>query len=136
MGSTSREQATGSIRWKDREATRLSNGVVELIALTSGGHLAVFRFLEDGALSQNVLWEAPWTTLDAAERRADDLSPIYGPVEVRKFLAGYTGHSLCWITLADHRLSRPRPASACMVRHPTRGGIYRRGRERPSAGGM
>jgi hypothetical protein len=46
-------------------------------------------------LSQNVFWEAPWDTLDSAERRADDLPPIYGPVEVRKFLAGYTGHSLC-----------------------------------------
>ena len=100
MGSTSREQASDagseSIRWKNREATRLTNGVVELVALTSGGHLAVFRFLDqNGRASQNVFWEAPWVTLDPGERPADDLPPIYGPVEVRKFLAGYTGHSLC-----------------------------------------
>src|ERR1700678_986229 len=96
MGFTSREQVSESIRWKDREATRLSNGVVELIALTCGGHLAVFRFLEeDGPLSQNVFWEAPWATLDSTERSAASLPPIYGAAEARNFLAGYTGHSLC-----------------------------------------
>ena len=96
MGFTSREQISESIRWKDREATRLSNGVVELIVLTCGGHLAVLRFLEqDGRLSQNVYWEAPWATLDSTERSAASLPPIYGPPDARKFLAGYTGHSLC-----------------------------------------
>ncbi len=85
-----------SIRWKDCGATRLTNGVVELIALTGGGHLAEFRFLEqDGRSSQNVLWEAPWVIYGPAKGPAEDLSPIYGPVEVRKFLAGYTGHALC-----------------------------------------
>lgn len=98
MGLTSREQASGSesIRWNSREATRLTNGVIELVALTSGGHLADFRLLEHvGRVSPNTFWEAPWVTSDPGERAADDLPEIYGPVEVRKFLSSYTGHCLC-----------------------------------------
>lgn len=75
-----------SIAWKGREATRLSNGVVELTALTSGGHLAEFRFLEqNGSPSQNVFWEAPWMTSASTENRAEELSQT----------AGFTGHGLC-----------------------------------------
>ena len=91
MGSTSQP-----ILWKNREATRLTNGVVELVALTSGGHLAEFRFLEhNGGASPNTFWEAPWPTFDPGERAGDDLPASYGPVEVRRFLASYTGHCLC-----------------------------------------
>jgi hypothetical protein len=100
MGSTSREPANDvgsqSIRWNNRAATRLSNGVVELVALTSGGHLAEFRFLEqDGRLSPNAFWKAPWTTFDPEETAGQDLPATYGPVEVRKFLVSFTGHCLC-----------------------------------------
>jgi hypothetical protein len=95
---TSREQASGSqsIRWNNREATRLTNGVVDLVALTSGGHLAEFRFLEqEGRISSNTFWEAPWITFDSGGKAADDLPAIYGPVEVRRFFSSYTGHCLC-----------------------------------------
>src|SRR5271170_2043851 len=98
MDVTPREQASGSqsIRWNNREATRLTNGVVDLVALTSGGHLAEFRLLEhEGRVSPNTFWQAPWSTLDPGGKAADDLLPIYGPVEVRKFLSSYTGHCLC-----------------------------------------
>ncbi|MHB2008459.1 MAG: aldose epimerase family protein [Acidobacteriaceae bacterium] len=84
------------MRWKGREATRLSNGVVELIALTGGGHLAEFRFVEKNGLpSQNVFWEAPWETADPASGRSEALSAAYGSSATSKFLAGYTGHALC-----------------------------------------
>ncbi len=97
MGLTSREQAgSQSIHWNNREATRLANGVIELVALTSGGHLADFRLLQhNGGVSPNTFWEAPWVTLDPGERTADDLPESYGPVEVRRFLSSYTGHCLC-----------------------------------------
>ncbi len=85
-----------SIRWKDRDATRLANGIVDLVALTGGGHLAEFRLLQsNGESSPNVLWEAPWVTCDPVQGSAGDLSTIYGSVEARKFLAGFTGHALC-----------------------------------------
>ena len=100
MGSTSREPAdhvgSESVRWNGRAATRLSNGVVELIGLTSGGHLAEFRFLEqDGRMSPNAFWKAPWDTFDPEETDEEDLPATYGPVGVRKFLSSFTGHCLC-----------------------------------------
>ena len=74
------------IGWKGRDAMRLANGVVELIALTEGGHLAEFRFLEqNGAPSQNVFWEAPWITAESTEKQLEELSQT----------AGFTGHALC-----------------------------------------
>ncbi len=83
-------------RWKGRDATKLSNGAVELVALSGGGHLAAFRFAERyGIAAQNVLWEAPWETADPPNRRFDELSQIYGSSETSKFLAGYTGHAVC-----------------------------------------
>ena len=85
-----------AVRWKGREATRLANGVAEMICLTGGGHLASLRLLgRDGSASQNVFWEAPWTTLDPVEEWSDGLSLDYGPVAIGRFLAGYTGHALC-----------------------------------------
>lgn len=75
-----------SVRWKGREATRLANGLVELIVLRNGGHLAEFRFLPNTAFpSQNVLWEAPWTSPDWEGNQLEELSQT----------AGFTGHSLC-----------------------------------------
>ncbi len=89
-------QASESVHWKNRKATRLTNGVVELIALTGGGHLADFRFLEqNGKPSPNTFWEAPWATTDPQGVPAESLPSNYGPLDERKFLAGYTGHALC-----------------------------------------
>jgi hypothetical protein len=87
---------TQSVRWKGREATGLSNGVVELIALTGGGHLASFRFLEGtGRPAHNVIWEPTWPTYDPVPSPPDEVLQRYGPKGVNLFLAAYTGHSLC-----------------------------------------
>lgn len=84
------------IRWKGRDAVRLANGMVEMISLTRGGHLAVFRFLNrNGRPPQNVLWEAPWTTCDPEGDWSNERSRLYGPRETGRFLAGFTGHALC-----------------------------------------
>jgi hypothetical protein len=84
------------IRWKERDAVRLTNGTVELTALNGGGHLAEFRFSgRNGFCSQNVLWEAPWSTVDPTPGWSPDKSRLYGPPETGKFLAGFTGHALC-----------------------------------------
>jgi hypothetical protein len=88
--------ATPSVRWKGREATGLSNGVVELIALTGGGHLASFRFLETtGRPAHNAIWEPAWPTYDPVPRPPEEVLQRYGPKGVNLFLASYTGHSLC-----------------------------------------
>lgn len=85
-----------SLQWRGREATRLANGVVELISVLGGGHLASFKLLrQEDRLSQNVLWEAPWVTREPSSEWSEDLSRLYGPEEIGKFLASYTGHALC-----------------------------------------
>jgi hypothetical protein len=92
----SRLMPSGSVRWKGREATRLANGVIELIAPTSGGHLAGLRLLgEAGRPCKNVIWEPPWPTYDQAAGLSEELLQTYGPPGVDKFMAGYTGHCLC-----------------------------------------
>jgi len=78
--------AAESISWRRRDAIRIHNDLVEIIALTKGGHMAEFRFLErPGMSAQNVLWEAPW------------MSPHsnLGQTGEREETGGFTGHALC-----------------------------------------
>jgi hypothetical protein len=84
--------ATETIRWKGREATRLANGVIELITLTHGGHLASLSFQEK---TENVFWEPPWPTYDDVTALPADVLKTYGPPGIDLFMAGYSGHCLC-----------------------------------------
>lgn len=89
-------KGVNAIRWKNRDAIRISNEIVELIALRGGGHVAAFSFLgHRESLRVNALWEAPWETREPDETSAEELSSFYGAEEAAKFLASYTGHSLC-----------------------------------------
>jgi hypothetical protein len=88
--------AAESVRWKGREATQLTNGVIELITLTNGGHFAGLRFLGGvGSSCENVFWEPPWSTYDQEPALSQELLQTYGPRGVDQFMAGYTGHCLC-----------------------------------------
>ncbi len=81
--------------WQRRPAFRLSNDLVELITLTGGGHIAVFRFLASSGLpAENTLWESPWKTIDPQRYRPQRHAREYGPPLVGRFISGYTGHSL------------------------------------------
>ena len=89
-------QICETVRWKNRDAVRLANGMVELISLAGGGHFAAFRFINlDGRPRQNVLWEAPWTTHDPDRCWSEEMSRLYGPPETGRFLSSFTGHALC-----------------------------------------
>lgn len=83
------------MRWKDRDGLRLNNGAVQAIVLRSGGHLAEMRLVGGHGVSDNLLWEAPWTTADAGSEAFDSLSARYGGMTAGPFLAGFTGHALC-----------------------------------------
>ena len=82
--------------WKGRPALHLANGVIEVVTLTGGGAIADLR-LSAGAeeLRHNVLWEAPWPSLDPNHYRPRVHNRTYGPEFVGKFLASFTGHALC-----------------------------------------
>jgi hypothetical protein len=84
------------VRWRGRIAHRLSNGVVELIALSGGGHVASLRFAKStGPRAANVLWQAPWRTYEPGSLSAGQLKKRFGSVSLGKYLASATGHALC-----------------------------------------
>jgi hypothetical protein len=90
------DQLCQVIEWNGRKATRLTNGTIELILLNAGGHFASLRFSDkDAGSSQNVLWEAPWQTLDPPFQWSQDSQRIYGLEDMGRFLASFTGHALC-----------------------------------------
>jgi hypothetical protein len=87
---------TGKTRWRGRSAVRLGNGAIELTALTGGGAIADLRVANGSAEQrQNVLWDAPWPSLDPDRYRPRVHNRTYGPEFVGKFLASFTGHALC-----------------------------------------
>ena len=78
------------VEWDQRRGYQLSNGTVELTLLTGGGHIADFRL---SGTSTNVIWEAPWHTIEPQSFSDDDIS-LYGDRAIGRFLSGYTGHAL------------------------------------------
>jgi hypothetical protein len=80
-----------SVTWNERQAYRLSNAKVELTALLGGGHVADFRLCGSPV---NVLWEAPWPTIEPQTFSSREHAALYGDGPVGRFLCGYTGHAL------------------------------------------
>lgn len=78
------------VQWKNRPGYRLSNGTVDLVVLLGGGHLADFR--QSGS-DVNVLWEAPWPTIDP-QSFSPEHEALYGSGPAARLLCGFTGHSL------------------------------------------
>ncbi len=80
-----------SVQWNNRRAYRLSNGLIELTVLLGGGHIADFRLIGSPI---NILWEAPWKSIDPHTFSSAQHAGLYGEEPVGKFLSGYTGHAL------------------------------------------
>lgn len=82
--------------WRGREAYLLGNGLVRLIALTGGGHVAEFRFDESsGFPTTSPLWIPPWKTIEPYRYRPELHASRYGPAMAGKLLSGLVGHSIC-----------------------------------------
>ena len=79
------------VRWKGRQAFRLSNGEIETTVLLGGGHVADLRLCGSPV---NALWEAPWPTIEPYEFDNERHSPLYGSRNVGQMLSGYTGHAV------------------------------------------
>ncbi len=80
------------IEWKGRSGWRLSNGAIEVIVLNGGGHFASLRRLRPE--SPNLLWEAPWKTIDPATFKSAVHGKLYTLAPAGQFLSGFTGHAL------------------------------------------
>jgi hypothetical protein len=73
----------------------VSNERVQLTVLTNGGAISELRYVFPGGTSSpNLLWETPWPTMDPQRFKKRD-EQRYGPASVGKFLAGFTGSTLC-----------------------------------------
>jgi hypothetical protein len=82
--------------WRGRESYTLGNGLVQLVTLTGGGHIAEFRFGEStGKPSLNPLWKPPWKTMEPYRYRPQRHASRYGPVNEGKLLSGIAGHNIC-----------------------------------------
>ncbi len=79
-------------RWKGRPGWRLSNGIVEIVVVSGGGHLASLRHVD--RKSPNLLFEAPWKTIDPFKYQESKHKRLYGPLPVGPFLGGFTGHAV------------------------------------------
>lgn len=82
-------------KWKGRAGFRLANDQLEICALSQGGAVALLRLRRGLRRHLNALWEAPWRTLDPVRFRKAIHEKTYGTEFVGKFLAGFTGHTLC-----------------------------------------
>lgn len=80
------------IAWKGRSGWRLSNGLIEIIVLTGGGHLASLRRVDVN--SPNLLFEATWKTIEPFRYRVSKHKRLYGPRPAGPFLGGFTGHAV------------------------------------------
>lgn len=91
----------GSLRcdehlWRGREAYRLANGLVQLVTLKGGGHIAEFRFTGAGGKPKlNPLWTPPWKTIEPYTYREGIHGALYGSILEGKLLSGIAGHNLC-----------------------------------------
>jgi hypothetical protein len=77
------------VDWRGRSAWHLSNGRIELTILTGGGNLADFRLCGSGI---NLLWTAPWPTIDAYTFTEAEHGRYYGTGPAGRLLSGCTGH--------------------------------------------
>lgn len=82
--------------WRGRRSVTLTNGVVRATLLPGGGHIADWKFEErHGCPETNLLWDAPWKTVDPNSDEREELAKQYGDIAAGRFLASYTGHALC-----------------------------------------
>jgi len=83
-------------RWQGREAYTLSNGLLQMVNLTGGGHIAELRFAHgSGFPTLNPLWIPNWKGMEPFQYRAKAHAKRYGPILEAKLLSGIAGHNIC-----------------------------------------
>jgi len=83
-------------KWQGREAYTLSNGLIQMMNLTGGGHIAELRFADGRGLpTLNPLWAPPWKSMEPFQYSARSHAKRYGPLTEGKLLSGIAGHNIC-----------------------------------------
>jgi hypothetical protein len=82
--------------WQGRRAYALENGLVRLVTLMGGGHIAELRFSDSSRLpTLNPLWIPPWKTIEPYAYNPKAQASRYGALPEGKLLSGLVGHNLC-----------------------------------------
>jgi hypothetical protein len=90
------EMRCDKARWQGREAYAITNGLIRLVTLTGGGHIAEIGFTSrSGKPTVNPLWTPPWKTIEPFRYCEKVHGRRYGPLRDGKLLSGLAGHSLC-----------------------------------------
>jgi hypothetical protein len=83
-------------QWQGREAYTLSNGLLQMVNLTGGGHVAELHFAEgSGFPTLNPLWIPNWKGIEPFQYRTKAHVKRYGPMLEGKLLSGIAGHNIC-----------------------------------------
>jgi hypothetical protein len=83
-------------QWQGREAYTLSNGLLQMVNLTGGGHIAELRYADSsGFPTLNPLWIPNWKGIEPFQYRAKTHARRYGPMLEGKLLSGIAGHNIC-----------------------------------------
>jgi hypothetical protein len=83
-------------KWQGREAYTITNGLIQMVNLTGGGHIAQLCFSEgNGFPTLNPLWAAPWKSIEPFQYSARSHAKRYGPLTEGKLLSGIAGHNIC-----------------------------------------
>jgi hypothetical protein len=82
--------------WQGREAYTLGNGLLHMVNLTGGGHIAEIRFADGAGLpTLNPLWTPPWKSIEPFHYSSRSHARRYGPTLEGKLLSGIAGHNIC-----------------------------------------
>ncbi len=79
------------IRYRDRRACKLDNGLLEIIVTVEGGHIAAVIDKQTGL---NPLWTPPWPSIEPSQYDSARHTS-YGGNSESQLLAGILGHNLC-----------------------------------------
>ncbi len=78
-------------QYRGRRAQSLDNGIVQILVMLDGGHIAA---VTDKTTGINPLWSPPWRSIDPSQY-SRSRHPEYGADAESKLLAGLLGHNLC-----------------------------------------
>ena len=94
--SSNSELESKPITWQGRHAYAIRNDLIQLVALSGGGHIAEFRFHGHSGLSGvSPLWRPVWDGIEPYLYREDLHASRYSSPPTGQLLAGIAGHSLC-----------------------------------------
>ncbi len=94
-GAFAQMKEPGQVEFAGRKGWKLSNGKLEIIVLTGGGHIVSAKLLGKDEPTVNPYWVPQWKSMEPQDFDTDRDGRVYGDNIEGKLLAGLMGHSIC-----------------------------------------